>query len=85
MTMTHSTRDFVWVMRIHAPDLSGRRSASFFFMPDETFYLINVGPRVLNIAEPIPMSSERFWLVLATSMMMMLFFASLYSSLYPPM
>lgn len=44
----------------------------FFFFPAEVFYLINVGPKVFKITESIPDSSEKFWLVLATSMMGML-------------
>jgi hypothetical protein len=55
----------------------------FFFMPEETFYLINVGPRVFKLAEEIPAPSERFWVVLSTSMMIMLFFAAVYSSMFP--
>ena len=80
--MTHATRDFVWVMRIYA--LTYLVCAGlFFFMPEETFYLINVGPRVFKIGQEIPMPSEHFWIVLSTSMMMMLFFASAYTSAYP--
>lgn len=80
--MTHATRDFVWVMRIYTVIyLVG--AVLFFFMSEEVFYLINVGPKVLKIGTEIPMPSEHFWIVLATSMMMMLCFCSLYSSLYP--
>lgn len=55
----------------------------FFFMPEETFYLINVGPKVFKAFEEIPIPSERFWVTLSTAMMMMLVTTSLYSSFYP--
>jgi hypothetical protein len=45
---------------------------AFFFFPQQLFYLINVGPKVFSVTEAIPDSVERFWLVLATSMMAML-------------
>ena len=80
--MTQATRQFVWVMRIFA-FIYFVGAILFFFMPEETFYLINVGPRVLKMCEEIPMPSERFWAALATSMMAMLLVSSLYSSLYP--
>ncbi|MBI3543873.1 MAG: hypothetical protein HY075_11425 [Deltaproteobacteria bacterium] len=80
--MTHATRDFVWVMRIYAV-IYFVGALLFFFMPEEIFYLINVGPRVFKIYDEIPMPSEHFWVALSTSMMMMLCFASVYSSVYP--
>ena len=52
-------------------------------MPEELFYLINVGPRVFKAFQEIPMPSERFWVALSTSMTMMLSVTSFYSSLYP--
>lgn len=80
--MTHATRDFIWIMRIFAfIYLVG--ALVFFFMPEETFYLINVGPRVFKLFEEIPMPSERFWVTLSSSMMAMLFYISAYSSIYP--
>ncbi|MBI3557588.1 MAG: hypothetical protein HY074_15110 [Deltaproteobacteria bacterium] len=57
----------------------------FFFLPEETFYLVNIGPRVFKFWEEIPMPSEHFWVTLSTSMMMMLMTTSFYSSLYPKM
>jgi hypothetical protein len=45
---------------------------TFYFFPSKVFYLINVGPQVFNIAESVPDSTEKFWLVLATSMLGML-------------
>ncbi|MGZ3707834.1 MAG: hypothetical protein ACXWPM_03245 [Bdellovibrionota bacterium] len=44
----------------------------FFFFPREVFYLINVLPDVFHIGVATPAQTEHFWLVLATSMMMML-------------
>lgn len=57
--------------------------AAFFFFPAETFYLINVGPKVFKMFQDIPDSSERFWLALTFSMMMMLSFIAIYSSFQP--
>ncbi len=57
--------------------------SAFFFFPSETFYLINVGPKVFKMFQDIPESSERFWLVLAFSMMLMLTLISFYSSFQP--
>lgn len=55
----------------------------FFFMPEETFYLINIGPKVFKIFEEIPPPSEHFWIVLTTSMMAMLSAVSLLASMNP--
>lgn len=55
----------------------------FFFRPEETFYLLNIGPKVFHTYEEIPNPSEHFWVVLTTSMMAMLVVVSLYSSVYP--
>jgi hypothetical protein len=81
--MSNATKQFAWVMRIFAfIYLVG--GVMFFFMPGETFYLINVGPKVFKMFEEIPdRMEERFWVVLATSMMAMLMVLSLYSSIYP--
>ncbi len=57
--------------------------AGFFFFPAETFYLINVGPKVFKMFQDVPESTERFWLVLTFSMMMMLSFIAFYSSFQP--
>ena len=82
--MTHATRDFVWVMRIFT-FIYFIFAIGFFLMPEETFYMINIGPRVFRVWEEIPMPSEHFWVVLSTSMMMMLTVTSFCSSLYPKM
>jgi hypothetical protein len=76
------TMQFQWVMRIFI-FIYFVGAMFFFFMPNELFYLINIGPRVLKIYEEIAVPSERFWLVLATSMMVMLLVTSAYSSRYP--
>ncbi len=82
--MTHATRDFVWVMRIFT-FIYFIGAIGFFFLPEETFYLINIGPRVFKFWEEIPMPSEHFWVTLSTSMMMMLMVTSWCSSIYPKM
>ncbi|MEW6058033.1 MAG: hypothetical protein AB1540_15610, partial [Bdellovibrionota bacterium] len=75
-------QQFIWVMRIFTFVYSVG-GLFFFFMPEEFFYLINIGPRVFKTFEEIPMPSERFWGVLAAGMMSMLAALSFYSSLYP--
>lgn len=80
--MTSATRQFVWVMRIFTFNYIVV-SLLFFFMPEELFYLINVGPKVFKAFLEIPVPSEHFWVVLSTSMTVMLAVASFYSSLYP--
>src|SRR5689334_10502659 len=77
-----SSATYVWAMRVFAVVYS-IVGLLFFFMPDETFYLINIGPKVFKVLEEVPVSPERFWLVLSTSMMAMLVVTSLYSSFYP--
>src|SRR5579859_5573702 len=80
--MDSRTRHFIWVMRIFSfIYLIG--ALLFFFMPEEIFYLINVGPKVFKAFEEIPIPSEHFWVVLTTSMMAMLALCSLLSSIYP--
>lgn len=44
----------------------------FLFLPDLITYAMNVVPRTVGWGELLPDSSERFWLVLAVSMMGML-------------
>ena len=80
--MTQGKRQFVWVMRIFA-FMYFVTAVLFFFMPDEVFYMINIGPKVFKTFEEIPMASEHFWLALATSMMVMLIVTAIFSSLYP--
>ena len=58
-------------------------SLCFFFMPEELFYLINIGPKVFKTFEEIPIPSERFWVALSAAMTAMLATTSFYSSLYP--
>lgn len=80
--MTQATKQFVWVMRIFT-FVYIIVASTFFFMPDELFYLINVGPKVFKAFQEIPVPTERFWSVLATAMVAMLSVTSFYSSLYP--
>ncbi len=47
-------------------------AVSFFAVPWLIFDIMNLLPRLLRVVDPIPASSEWFWLVLATSMMVML-------------
>ncbi|MEK6704784.1 MAG: hypothetical protein AABZ06_03265 [Bdellovibrionota bacterium] len=46
--------------------------AWFFLAPDSVLQLINLGPKYFNLAFVIPIPADRFWLVLAVSMMAML-------------
>ena len=80
--MTPATKQFVWVMRIFA-FIYVLVSLFFFFMPEQLFYLINIGPKVFSAFEEIPMPSERFWVALSAAMTAMLAVTSFYSSLYP--
>jgi hypothetical protein len=64
---------YVWLMRILGV-VYALVGSLFFFFPAEIFYLMNIGPRLfpsLGLLE-VPAQTESFWLVLATSMMMML-------------
>lgn len=81
-TITPATRQFVWVMRIFT-FIYINISFLFFFMPEETFYLINIGPKVFKAYQEIPAPSEHFWVALSTAMTAMLAVTSFYSSLYP--
>ena len=73
---------FVWVMRIYVfVYIVG--TILFFFMPEELFYLINIGPKVFKMFEEIPQPSEHFWIVLTTSMLVMLCALSWFSSRSP--
>ncbi|OFZ69911.1 MAG: hypothetical protein A3K03_05775 [Bdellovibrionales bacterium RIFOXYD1_FULL_44_7] len=62
---------YVWFMRLLGV-FYALGALIFFFFPNEVFYLINVGPRVFRIVDAIPDSSEHFWLVLASSLMIVL-------------
>lgn len=62
---------FFWFLRIMGV-LYALLGLAFFFFSNEIFYLMNVGPQVFKITETIPNPTEKFWLVLATSMMAML-------------
>jgi hypothetical protein len=80
--MSNAARQFVWVMRIYAfIYLVG--AVIFLFRPDIVLYLINAVPKGFSSLKEIPLPSERFWSVLATSMMVMLCLLSIYASLYP--
>jgi hypothetical protein len=56
---------------------------SFFCFPRLIFWILNLIPRVFRLIEPLPPSSEYFWLVLATSMMVMLAFIAFGSAASP--
>lgn len=62
---------YVWSMRVLGV-IYALGAISFFFFPDEVFYLLNNGPNVFKLGLVIPPSVEHFWLVLASSMMAML-------------
>lgn len=47
-------------------------AVSFFSVPWLVFDIMNLLPKVFRAIEPIPAATEHFWLVLATSMMVML-------------
>lgn len=56
---------------------------AFFFYSERLFYLMNTGPNVFGFFEPIALPVEKFWLVLALSMMVMLSLISFFSSIQP--
>jgi len=58
-------------------------AALFFFLPQKIFLILNFIPTTFGVLQPIPESSEHFWLILAVSMMTMLAALSLLSSLSP--
>lgn len=79
---SNATQYLVWAMKVFA-FMYFVVGLLFFFMPEETFYLINIGPKVFGTFQEIPVPVERFWLVLATSMMAMLSLTALLSSQNP--
>ncbi len=81
MTPGRRVSRYVWAMRFFAL-LYLLVGLGFFFFPNEVFYLINVGPKVFKLTEAVPDPTERFWLVLATSMMAMLAAVSLLASVH---
>lgn len=54
-----------------------------FLFPIEVFYLINLAPKLLQLGQAIPEPTESFFLVYASSAMILLGGLSLLSSLYP--
>ncbi len=64
-------RQYVLVMRALGA-VFGLCALIFFFFPQFIFFLVNIVPRVFDSPGTLEDSSERFWLVLATSMMVML-------------
>lgn len=56
---------------------------TFFFFPEEVFYLFNIAPRLLRFVEETPVPADHFWVVLSTSMMAMLVATSFLASVYP--
>lgn len=73
---------YIWLMRLLGLIYLGG-GLLFFFFPSQIFYAINIIARIVPVVEAVPESSEFFWLVLATSMMLMLSFLSFLSSAYP--
>jgi hypothetical protein len=82
MAETKEVSKYVMLMRFFGI-LYALGALLFFFFPNELFYLINVGPKVFRVTEAIPDSVERFWLVLACSMMTMLSAISFLSAQSP--
>ena len=83
--MNHQRKKFIWVMRVFTI-IYFVGGLLFFFMPNELFYLINIGPKVFKIAHELPIYEnphEKFWLTLAVSMMSMLCLLSYSSSKNP--
>jgi hypothetical protein len=70
-TKSSALSQYVWLMRILGL-LYVAGALLLFFFPNEIFYLINVGPKVFKITEAVPDSIEHFWLVLASTEMIML-------------
>ncbi len=66
--MTPVTKRYIWFLRFLSL-VYLVACILFFFFPEETFYLINVGPKVFKAYEEIPLPSERFWCVFAASHM----------------
>jgi hypothetical protein len=62
---------YVWTMRAFGI-LYILVASVLFFLPDQLFSLINLVPEIFTVGEPIPLPTERFWLVLAVSMVSML-------------
>src|SRR4051812_17637788 len=59
-------KQYVWVMRFYG-FLYAIVGSLFFLFPNQIFVVLNAVPTYLHYGTPIPDSTERFWLVLATS------------------
>src|SRR5262245_5779752 len=71
--LTRAETRLMWLMRVYAA-LFVLAGLCYFFLPNTTLAIANAISRAVGGLPPIPLSTERFWLVLAFSMLLTLAF-----------